>query len=185
MNEQWASERVWPLEEMWNSGMSSGEIAKRLGVTRNTVMGQVNRMKRLGRENRVKAPPRAQKPRLPPKPPKEVKPPQAPKLVKLTAAKVIAAAYKRIVFDECASIPQAAFDALKSAPLQCEPAEDAPIGVGVMDLTPNTCRWPIGHPGAHGFHFCARFVDYGVVYCATHRAKAYQPRAAWMGKKSA
>jgi GcrA cell cycle regulator len=41
----WTSERMATLESMWTAGSSSGEIARHLGgVSRNAVMGKVDRM---------------------------------------------------------------------------------------------------------------------------------------------
>ncbi len=39
------------------------------------------------------------------------------------------------------------------------------------------CLWPIGHPGAPGFHFCGEPTSPGRVYCEAHRAAAYDRRA--------
>lgn len=36
------------------------------------------------------------------------------------------------------------------------------------------CRWPIGHPGALDFSFCAEPIAAGGPYCGRHRAVAFQ-----------
>jgi len=47
-------------------------------------------------------------------------------------------------------------------------------GATILDLTERMCRWPIGHPGEKGFHFCGAKTQVGVTYCAKHAAMAYQ-----------
>jgi GcrA cell cycle regulator len=39
--------------------------------------------------------------------------------------------------------------------------------------SPRECRWPIGHPGEAGFHFCGSATVAGRVYCAQHAAIAF------------
>ena len=46
----------------------------------------------------------------------------------------------------------------------------------LKDLTEGMCRWPIGHPGIAGFHFCGCAQTAGSSYCAAHRAIAYPVR---------
>ena len=36
------------------------------------------------------------------------------------------------------------------------------------------CRWPIGHPGESGFHFCGSQAEVGRPYCRSHCAQAYR-----------
>jgi GcrA cell cycle regulator len=46
----WTAERAAALTTLWNEGVSSGDIAAALGITRNAVMGKVWRLKLRGRE---------------------------------------------------------------------------------------------------------------------------------------
>lgn len=49
----------------------------------------------------------------------------------------------------------------------------------VVELTAHSCRWPEGHPGEAGFHFCGKPVMTGKPYCREHVARAYiQPKSA-------
>jgi len=40
----WTEERVALLTKLWNEGQSGGQISKRLGITRNAVIGKVTRL---------------------------------------------------------------------------------------------------------------------------------------------
>ena len=52
---------------------------------------------------------------------------------------------------------------------------DPTLHPNVLTLNERTCKWPIGHPGEEGFHFCGRRVSPGLPYCAEHGRVAYQP----------
>jgi GcrA cell cycle regulator len=47
----------------------------------------------------------------------------------------------------------------------------------LFDLSPQTCRWPIGRPGADDFGFCGSAPVEGLPYCAGHARMAYQQAA--------
>lgn len=41
---QWTDERVATLQKLWQEGLSAGEIAKQLDITRNAVIGKAHRL---------------------------------------------------------------------------------------------------------------------------------------------
>jgi len=45
----------------------------------------------------------------------------------------------------------------------------------LLELTEETCRWPIGDPGQADFFFCGGQSLTGLPYCAHHSRVAYQP----------
>ena len=47
----------------------------------------------------------------------------------------------------------------------------------ILELTEQTCRWPIGDPGSTEFFFCGGNSIAGLPYCAYHSRVAYQPAA--------
>lgn len=44
----------------------------------------------------------------------------------------------------------------------------------MANLKPNQCRWPIGDPDSENFHFCGAPVFVGKPYCYEHCKQAYQ-----------
>jgi GcrA cell cycle regulator len=48
-------------------------------------------------------------------------------------------------------------------------------GATILALTERMCKWPVGDPKHHDFHFCGRPAQLGMPYCAEHAAIAYQP----------
>ncbi len=51
------------------------------------------------------------------------------------------------------------------------PEENVPSSVGVMGLSANLCRWPIGHDAEGMTTFCGQLRDYPSPYCANHRKR--------------
>jgi GcrA cell cycle regulator len=45
----------------------------------------------------------------------------------------------------------------------------------LLELTEDTCRWPIGDPASAEFFFCGGKPITGLPYCAHHSRIAYQP----------
>jgi hypothetical protein len=49
-------------------------------------------------------------------------------------------------------------------------------GKSLLELTNESCRWPIGDPAKKSFHFCGEpgaDLAQGVPYCERHRQRAY------------
>lgn len=44
----------------------------------------------------------------------------------------------------------------------------------LLDLTADTCRWPVGDPLKDGFGFCGQGTRDGSVYCEHHHRRAYR-----------
>lgn len=61
-------------------------------------------------------------------------------------------------------------------PSYVPPINDADIPFGqrktLLELTNNTCRWPIGEVG-DGLFFCGAQIEEGCPYCPGHAARAY------------
>jgi GcrA cell cycle regulator len=150
----WTDERVETLKKLWGDGLSASQIAGELGgITRNAVIGKVHR---LGLSGRAKSPsssaPRPRKPR-----------PQHMMRVSRPAVRGNTALAQ--VFD-----------------YEAEPEPElvenvVPLGQRrtLLELTEDTCRWPIGDPGATDFFFCGgQSINTGP-YCGFHSRVAYQP----------
>jgi GcrA cell cycle regulator len=150
----WTDERVELLKKLWADGLSASQIAAELGgVTRNAVIGKVHR---LGLAGRAKSPssaaPRQRKPR-------------APHMLRVA---------RPSIRGNIALMQAYEYD------IETEPAfVDNVIPIGqrrtLLELTEETCRWPIGDPGQADFFFCGGQSITGLPYCAYHSRVAYQP----------
>jgi len=51
-----------------------------------------------------------------------------------------------------------------------------PDGCSLLELTQDTCRWPLGDPQEPGFCFCGHLPTAGTPYCKPHARMAYNPK---------
>ncbi len=153
----WTDERVELLKKLWSDGLSASQIAGELGgITRNAVIGKVHRLGLSGRAKSASA--AAARPR---------KARSSAHMLRLARASIrgntaLAHAYEI----EAEAAPEAVENVI-------------PIGQRrtILELTEQTCRWPIGDPGSSDFFFCGGNTVGGLPYCAYHARLAYQPAA--------
>ena len=50
----WTEQMVEDLKKMWHEGLTTGEIGKRLGVSKNSIVGKVPRLQLSGRPSPIK-----------------------------------------------------------------------------------------------------------------------------------
>lgn len=142
----WTDERITALKQHWLDGLSGGQIAAALGITRNAVIGKIRRLGLLG---------------LPRPPKREAKPKRA--------------YHRRVVFypgrkpangGEVEVIEEEACDL---------PPDTSPDACTLMQLTEETCRWPLGEP-THDMQYCGSQRWGEGSYCRRHARLAYMPR---------
>jgi GcrA cell cycle regulator len=139
----WTEELIQELTQLWDAGHSASHIGKKLGVSKNAVIGKAHRLKLPARPSPIRAESSALRVRRP-------APKTAPRPVSKPAFKP---AFK----------PQPVLEVVaKPAP---RPARRRADGPG--------CLWPIGDPGRPEFHFCGEPATPGKPYCEAHCAKAY------------
>ncbi len=151
----WTDDRVEQLKKLWESGLSASQIAAELGnITRNAVIGKVHR---LGLSGRAKSPssaaPRQRKVRAP-QHMMRISRPMARGNTALAHAFDVEAEPDPIAFDNVVPINQRRT---------------------LLELTEDTCHWPVGDPGSTEFFFCGGKALGGLPYCAHHSRVAYQP----------
>lgn len=144
----WTDEAVEELKRMWDRGMTTGQIAKALNVTKNSIIGKVHRLCLTARPSPIK--------KVPTK--SEAKPARAEKAPKALKAETKVAE---------APAPQATVAVEK--PVITEEETNIPL----VKLDNHTCRWPIGDPRDDSFCFCGKRVKTGQTYCEEHAAIAY------------
>src|SRR5258707_6163625 len=151
----WTDERVETLKKLWTDGLSASQIAAELGgITRNAVIGKVHR---LGMSGRAKSPSAAARRRRRPGPHSQMLRVSRPSMRGTTA---LAHAYEL----EAEAEPELIDNVI-------------PLGQRrtLLELTEETCRWPIGDPGSADFFFCGGQSITSLPYCAYHSRVAYQP----------
>jgi GcrA cell cycle regulator len=168
MTNGWTDDRVALLKKLWTDGLSASQIAKQLGgVTRNAVIGKVHRLGLAGRA-------------APSRPIKRIATPIVRVRPVLAAAQATAEVAPAVVAvnktPETLISPEllAAVAAAKTAKPKSKPVREGEI-IGVLQLGPNMCKWPIGDPGDTDFGFCGGHCGSSAVYCEEHAAIAFQP----------
>lgn len=147
-NTTWTDERVELLRSYAGAGLSCAKIAREIGVTRNAVIGKLNRLGLLG--SRRAATGRPEHPGVP----------------RLRRTRInIRRQILRAIYAET---PPVTDDVLLASAARCS----------LLELAQGTCRWPISDPGARDFGFCGNGAVAGLPYCAGHARLAYRPARA-------
>ncbi len=177
----WTDDMVDSLKKMWDEGLSTGEIGKRLGVSKNSIVGKVHRLQLTARPSPIKKKEdTAEKTKETPVKTKEKKTtvPEEKKTVAPKAEKEAPAPKAEKPTVENKPAPQRSPIKEKESMINMSiPVAAAPRKPGdkvtVTDLDNHTCRWPIGDPKDENFHFCGAKVKVGQTYCEEHAAIAY------------
>lgn len=69
--------------------------------------------------------------------------------------------------------PEKKPEPVAAPPVKKEEAPDV-NKTSLLELTEQTCKWPIGHPGDADFYFCGNPSRPGVPYCPDHCLMAFQ-----------
>ncbi len=199
----WDDNKLKKLKALLGKGLSTSEIGKRLDMSKNAVVGKLNRLgwnlkattgttkKTTGKATATKT--TAKKSKLsvakkiaPVKP--VVMPKVTKKSVKETPKKV--AATKSKTATDSKAIKKNAKSVEPKTPVKRLPRALDTSRPGNANLAlhqriiqhalelaalkPNQCRWPIGDPDSEDFHFCGETVFVGKPYCYEHCRQAYQ-----------
>ena len=149
----WTDERVELLKKLWSDGLSASQIAAELGgITRNAVIGKVHRLGLSGRAKSASS--------TAPRPRKARSPMMRIGRASIRGNTALAHAYEM----EAEAAPELIDNVI-------------PIGQRrtILELTEQTCRWPVGDPSSSEFFFCGGNTIGGLPYCAYHSRVAYQP----------
>lgn len=158
----WTPATLNKMKALLEKGMSTAEIGKKIGMSKNAVVGKLNR---LGWNNKstasaTKKTPAKKEIVIKVKPAKK----EPVKKVPLPVVKKIEAAPKT----------SAAKGSTSSKKNLVEHQHMIQHAVELAMLRSDQCRWPIGNPDSEKFHFCGAKVFPGKPYCYEHCRTAYQ-----------
>ena len=154
----WTERAIKRLRDLWALGLSTAEIGRHMGISKNAVIGKKNRLKLPGRASPIKpregaVPIRRRGPTLP-----ALESVAAPVVVAVEPVTAL------VVVEEAPPLP-------------------LPPRVMFQPRKATACCWPFGDPKAADFRFCDATAIPGRSYCAEHHAIAYLP-ARSMAEKS-
>ena len=179
----WTEETVEELKKMWDKGMTTGQIAKALNVTKNSIIGKVHRLCLTARPSPIK---KSATPKNTDAEDKKTTT-KAKKTCK-TSTKNEKPAENKVEDKVETKVEKKVEKAVKEktvATKEVKPAEASPkfveeTNIPLVKLDNHTCRWPLGDPKDNDFCFCGKRIKTGQTYCEEHAAVAYVRN----GKKS-
>ena len=178
MSNGWDSVRLKKLKSLMGKGLSTSEIGKRLGMSKNAVVGKLNR---LGWNSKAGGVATVDKSAAPSK-----KSGKAATGAKKSAKTVLGGksaakktetaktAVKKAVVSNAASSKKSSGGGKNLNKTLAMHQRIIQHSLEMANLKPNQCRWPIGDPDSEKFHFCGAPVFVGKPYCYEHCKQAYQ-----------
>lgn len=155
----WTAEAIERLRALWAEGLSTAEIGRRMGISKNAVVGKAHRLNLAARPSPIR---RDAAPRPAPVP---------------RAPRPVPAPLQRLAPPPALRAPVAVAPAPAAAPTGAASPVVRSFPVARPRLGARSCCWPIGEPGTSGFSFCGAEPMAGKPYCAEHAALAYvKPR---------
>lgn len=171
----WTDERVELLKKLWMEGLSASQIAGELGegVTRNAVIGKVHRLKLSARAKPTNTAPRA-RPAARPAPRRAASPAATVSSGISAAAKMRSAMPRPQTMGATAlAIAPEMETELYVAPVAAELFIPEDKRLSLLQLSEQTCKWPIGDPLTKDFYFCGQHSLESGPYCEFHSRRAY------------
>ncbi len=146
----WTEEMIARLRALWDEGLSTAEIGRRMSLSKNAIVGKAHRL------------------HLPPRP--------SPILLKGSGSRP---SERRQIRKDGPSLPPLRSVADDTAPLPPPTPAPAPAKpaapVFVRRVSHDPCCWPIGEPGTRSYRTCEAPAKPGKPYCAEHAEAAYVP----------
>ncbi len=149
----WNDDTIARLRAFWDEGHSTAEIGRRMGVTKNAIVGKAHRLE------------------LPARP--------SPIRRVADAGHVSRRDLLRRSCGPTLPVADAVADAVRMEPLADPPAAVRPAPQLSAVPPPrsaarvSTCCWPIGEPGTPSFRFCDEGALHNKPYCQEHASLAY------------
>jgi GcrA cell cycle regulator len=197
----WDEETIRNLRDLWTQGLSTAEIGRRLGVSKNAIVGKAHRLDLDARPSPIRrdaAKPATERPTSFPR----MAGPTLPPLASAGIQAFTPTALARPTFAETSNAPVAVgpssdrlppdvapsnvqpFRPVATITVRPPPPPPAPVITSsprVMMPSPPiqarrsapSCCWPIGEPGTKAFRFCDDTSLPGKPYCDEHAKLAY------------
>lgn len=146
---EWNDETILRLKGLWSEGHSTAEIGRRMGITKNAVVGKAHRLT------------------LPPR----------PSPIRRKPGRAVSRAYRRISGPTLPPLVAGNVVSLVAEAGRAErpPVTSHPVSAQAVRASLRTfaCCWPIGEPGTPAFRFCDGDALHSKPYCHDHAQIAY------------
>lgn len=149
----WSTEAIERLKALWAEGHSTAEIGRRMGISKNAVVGKAHRLNLAARPSPIRREATGDRPAQAPAP-RAPRPATAPRSTLGT------------------TIPSTIVPTSPPVVAAVPPAPSVVRAFPRLGAT-RSCCWPIGEPGTPSFRFCSAEALSGKPYCQEHAAVAY------------
>lgn len=168
----WDQDTINLLTRLWAEGHSTAEIARRMGASKNAIVGKAHRLDLDGRPSPIRRPltPEERTSRAVPTPPKVTLPPLGQTFAPLVPVAEAAPIFLPNVYGAAELARALAQAAPAKKPVFTAPAPPPPAPLFRKSVE---CCWPIGEPGTKAFRFCDDNSIPGRPYCGEHAKLAY------------
>jgi GcrA cell cycle regulator len=174
---EWTDEVIGQLRALWAEGHSTAEIGRRLGVTKNAIVGKAHRLDLSARPSPIRRDPEAE--------------PVHRALARRVEGPTLPPLPSAVVDNEAsfATFAVAPRPPVMARPIVVAPPTPRPVVQAPRPMVPPlqrpvalaprpygrivTCCWPIGEPGTREFRFCDVPSEPGRPYCEDHVKVAY------------
>jgi GcrA cell cycle regulator len=159
---EWNEETIARLRALWAEGHSTAEIGRRMGISKNAVVGKAHRLNLAARPSPIRRDPAGSAPRQ--IPPRRLVGPTLPPLSAMPAPEAAPPTPGRAEADAAAEPAPVPAAAPAAPPVRLVPPRPVRLAA---------CCWPIGEPGTKSFRFCGEDALPNKPYCTAHAQLAY------------
>ena len=198
MSKGWDNATLKKLKALTCKGLSTSEIGKRLGMSKNAIVGKLNRLgwnakaggaatadvkETAAKKTETKTAKVTKTVKKTAGAVKVTKVKKTTKTPKVTAKKTTEKNVKPVKKEKAVKPVVTKADVKKTDKAKEVKSSAKNLAVHqriiqhsleMANLKPNQCRWPIGDPDSENFHFCGETVFVGKPYCYEHCKQAYQ-----------
>ena len=144
---EWTEAEIDRLRGLWTEGHSTAEIGRRMGITKNAVVGKAHRLSLAARPSPIRYSGARSVARTLPTESGGLPP---------TPVSIVSPEHRRSAERPVRVLPVASRQAATNSRHRAQP-----------------CCWPIGEPGTKSFHFCDGETLLNKPYCLEHAQLAY------------
>jgi GcrA cell cycle regulator len=151
----WNDVTTRKVRDLWAEGHSTAEIGRRMGVSKNAVVGKAHRLDLPARSSPIRKGGHQA----------VIAPKRAPRLKRVQTLPSLAAAV--------VPAPVTTPDTVSPTGTARDDTAPVPARRPTTRCDGSPCCWPIGKPGQPGFGFCDAPITTRAPYCEAHARKAY------------
>ena len=156
-SKDWTYDRIQQLRDLWADGDTTEQIGRKMGITKNAVVGKAHRLRLEARPSPIRR--------------MGVRPQKIQRQGKKPSLPLVAVCATTSVMSPVAPSGVAPPTSADVVRISQSPDRDG------FTRSRADCCWPIGEPGKRDFRFCGDVVEPNRPYCGQHCSVAYVRKA--------